>query len=299
MIDILINIPAPIYLLLFAIIILTCYFLGWFIINIDGSLKYPLPEINTLNPYQIAALRGGRKAVIRTVIVSLWNRKLLRLESLNANIDTSSNYGDKVEFQSVPSQYLKPISYEQAIHDYFSTKATPNEMFQNTGFQNKIDHLLDPTYNELEKLHLFRSKSYKNRAYFIIISISIILIFIAGVKLYYLEVGNMQFYLFIELCLALIFLNHLIPKSRTTKLGRKYLTSIENHFSRLNSQTERGITNVNIDSTYLVAVFGIRVINNTLIYKALEHSLKPDGFIDWDNADLYVVQSGSDSNLDW
>jgi uncharacterized protein (TIGR04222 family) len=275
MLDVINEIPMPIYLLIYAIIVMFCYLIGWVIIHSDGSLKYPLPEVNKINPYQIAALRGGRKAVIRTAAFNLWNRKLLRLESSNTGSNRDSGYSNEIELQSVPTQNINfnPIEYE--VHDYFKMKTIPSEMFQDLRFQNRIDRRLVHILTELKYLYLIRTKSDQIRMYITIIVIFIIFLFTAGIKIYFCVINDMSFYyLSIEFVVSVVLLPVLLkPNDEVTRLGHTYLTKLENHYSWINTQIQNDNIKIGIDPTYYVAIFGFRFLIDNPIYKAFVHSM--------------------------
>ena len=61
MIEMLIRIPGPIFLILFIGIALVCIIVGWWWANADGSIEYLLPDSTRLNLDDVAVevLRGG------------------------------------------------------------------------------------------------------------------------------------------------------------------------------------------------------------------------------------------------
>ena len=61
MIEMLIRIPGPIFLILFIGLALVCIIVGWWWANADGSAEYLLPDLTSLNLDAVAieVLRGG------------------------------------------------------------------------------------------------------------------------------------------------------------------------------------------------------------------------------------------------
>jgi len=65
--------------LIFLTLSLVCIIAAWVWINAGDINNPPLPSFTHLDPFEIAALRDGRKGVIYTALFKLWNSELLTL----------------------------------------------------------------------------------------------------------------------------------------------------------------------------------------------------------------------------
>lgn len=108
MIDLLIKIPGPQFLLLFLIMAVACISLAWLWANSDGSEDQMMPGPTNLDTVSISVLSGGRNAVIRTVLFDLWNRNLIRLEG----------EGNSAALEAVASNEKRGTPIHEAVYQF-------------------------------------------------------------------------------------------------------------------------------------------------------------------------------------
>ncbi|RKZ52538.1 MAG: hypothetical protein DRR16_17780 [Candidatus Parabeggiatoa sp. nov. 3] len=63
--------------ILSSVIIFIIIFLFYMLTRDDDSINYPMPNLTALNPFEIAALRDGRKGIIQTALFNLCHLKEL------------------------------------------------------------------------------------------------------------------------------------------------------------------------------------------------------------------------------
>ncbi len=83
MIQSLIQISGPEFLVYFTGLSLACIVAGRLWSNADGTIHYPLPELTSLDAISVSALRGGWCSVIKTVLFTLWENARRRSRDLS------------------------------------------------------------------------------------------------------------------------------------------------------------------------------------------------------------------------
>src|SRR3972149_1387006 len=116
MIEIVRQIPGPLFLLLFAVLAAIGVYLARLWSDRDGSTDYPLPDPDRFGPLAIAALRGGRNAVIRTAVFSLWKRGLIDIKKVE--VKESSRNGEDIEIMALPSDKKPDGPIEREIYQF-------------------------------------------------------------------------------------------------------------------------------------------------------------------------------------
>ena len=142
MFDLLIQIPGPMFLVLFAGLSAICIFIGWLWVNADGSTRYPLPEPTHIDPLMIAALRGGENAVVRTAAFDLWERGLVQLEGK----------GQSAKIEALPSDQKPVGEIETEIYQFVQSRHKPGDLFSSPSLKSRLKKHLDMIYQKLEDL---------------------------------------------------------------------------------------------------------------------------------------------------
>ncbi|KPK37625.1 MAG: hypothetical protein AMJ65_14155, partial [Phycisphaerae bacterium SG8_4] len=144
------QIPGPIFLLVFIALTAACAAIGWLCTNADMTNRHPLPDLTRLDPYAIAALRGGEAAVMQAIVLNLLNQKLVSITPL----ERQGRWGKReFEIVSVPSarRILTPL--EEEVYQFLETPKNTRQLFESDVYL-KIKIHLDSVYDELEELHL-------------------------------------------------------------------------------------------------------------------------------------------------
>jgi uncharacterized protein (TIGR04222 family) len=173
MIDILIQIPGPIFLVLFLIFSAFCIWIAWFWAGNDGSINHPMPSLTGLNPYEIAALRDGRKGVIHTALFNLWQRELL----------TKSATGTQVQ-RNDSSTKQPEGAIEERLYQFAMQKREPADFFTDTWLRAYLDKQMVPINQTLTRKHLKRTESHKERTWKAFWVTLFLILGLGGLKLY-------------------------------------------------------------------------------------------------------------------
>ena len=268
LLELLQPIPGPVFLVIFIILIIVCFGIGWFLLGLDGSMKYPMPELTYFDPLSIAALRGGKEAVIRTALFSLWSRKLVEIKEVK-----SPTKGYLIK--SIPARkvYMYPIEYE--IYKFTEMPKKYSEILSHPRLSLRLYGLLGDIDRELEAHHLTRSTKYNLKVVGVTIAMLSILLIIGGSKLYLgitreKPVGCLIMLLLVTLIgLPIGFMLH----KRQTKLGSQYLSELEDHFKWLETRIKLKQVPEGVDPAYFIAIYGLESLFGATYLKTLRDAL--------------------------
>ena len=272
------TIPWPTFLIYYIGLVIGCIILGWLFVNADGSIAYPLPSLTRFKSSDIAALRGGWAAVIRTVVFSLWRRNLINIEG----------EGRDAEIESVSSikSVLSPI--EKLIYQHAQTHRQTSDLLKGVGLRSQVEGHLEPLYIEFEDLHLIRTHRDQLRAWIVAFSLSVVIIAVGGAKVYLKIFHDRPFMLLIIIIIASIniLISVLKPgKEAPTRLGRRYLKELEKNFGWVRESLKGGNTPEGIDPAFAIAVFGVGTLAGVSAFSGFSQAFptdKPDKpYRDW------------------
>ncbi len=260
LLQMLMQIPGPAFIWYFAGLAIIGIVLAWLWARADGSTQYPLPELTRFDPIAIAALRGGTNSVIRTIIFSLWDRKMVEIrdDGKDAQISTLKHSTDAK---------LDPV--EKEIYQALQAPTKAGDIFQDTNLLLKIETYLRPIYDKLENLHLARTENDRSRIWLIFGSFLLVIVGVGGTKLYLgLTYGRPVLFLIILIIVSVnVLYSALNPKGIPTALGRQYLQRLEEHFGWLRESIKERRTQEGIDPAFALAVFGIGVFGSSALYQ--------------------------------
>ena len=263
------TIPWPTFLIYFFGLVIGCIILGWLFVKFDGSTAYPLPNLTRFNSIDIAALRGGSAAVVRTVVFSLWRRNLIEIEG----------EGRDTEIESVSSKksVLSPI--EKLIYQYALTQKKTHNLLEDAGLRSQVERHLEPLYIEFEDLHLIRSHRDQLRAWIVAFTLSVVIAAVGGAKVYLKIFHSRPFVSLIIFLIAsiIILISVLKPgKEAPTRLGRRYLKELEKNFGWVQESLKSGKTPEGIDPAFAIAVFGVGALAGVSLYGPFTQAFPAD-----------------------
>lgn len=242
MLDLLIQIPEPMFLIYFNLFSMSCIVMGWLRINFDGSTQYQLPELTTLTPFEMAALQPDeRTRIIHIALSNLWHRQLI----------TTSGEGREIQIESSSSE---PPSnkIEKLIFNFINQQArTPAEFFENTTLLSQLDEAIEPLHQKLEQQHLEKTSKQLQRDKIVLLMILFLIWANGGSKLLLSLYRGMpiNFLIILLIFMTIITFVVLIPQ-RTTRLGQQYLQKL---IRRYNSP----VIQKNLDIDWQIAILGM------------------------------------------
>ena len=247
MMDMIIRLPGPIFLLYFTLLATLVIVIAWLWVKTDGSIRYPLPEVTCLSPFEIAALRDGCRGVIQMALFNLWNNNLITL--------TGKGNASQIRRVNSSSHQLEN-EIEEILYQFASIKRRPADFFLDPSVLYRVDKHIKYINLTLEKLHLKRTYSQLTRSWVALWISLVIILCLGGIKLYFEIISGdaVEFLMMIMALFVVITLNVLTP-SQQSQLGQLYLKKLAHHFSHLKTED-----NNNIDSSLQVAIFGIQTL---------------------------------------
>jgi uncharacterized protein (TIGR04222 family) len=193
------------------------------------GLREPPPVPDTLDPYELAYLRGGTHAVIHTVLYALHRRGMVtvlkrwfRPGRLVANVDShNSTSRDTTPLTSLEERVLRAIR----------SPVEPQDLFQNTALERDIENICTPYRRKLESDELLRTDAAKGAATQIPIAASAALISLALYKVAIAMAEQRPFgFLIILTIVSLVLVWSLVgraARARVSERGRAYLDRLQ------------------------------------------------------------------------
>lgn len=241
MLDLLIQIPEPVFLRYFILFSISCLVIGKLRINLDGSTQYQPPELTTLTPFEMAALQPDeRTRIIHIALFNLWHRQLI----------TTSGEGREIQIESSSSE-PPPDRIEKLIFNFINQQArTPAEFFENITLLSQLDKTIEPLHQKLEQQHLQKTSQELQQDKIVILGI-LFLIWTSGgsILFLYLYRGLPVGHLLILLIFITIITFPVLNFQKTTRLGQQYLQKL---MQRYNSP----VIQKNLDLAWQIAIFG-------------------------------------------
>jgi uncharacterized protein (TIGR04222 family) len=261
MIDMLIKIPGPYFLGIFILFSAFCIFVAWLLKKrLDDSIRYPMPSPTSLNPFEIAALRDGRKGVIQTALFNLYNRELL----------TITGTGNSAQVQINDSATQKPEgAIEEVIYQFANQARKPAAFFKNTALQESLDKFLEPINQKLENMHLKPTDFQTTRTWKRLMVTLFIILGVGGTKAFFdifVYEQPFDFLLYLLLFIFAITFKVLKPNNQTA-LGKRFQKQLAKAFKSIKDEelTE-------IDHTFKVAIFGTSALSGFAAFSSFKNA---------------------------
>jgi len=255
MIDMLISIPGPQFLMLFAGLSFFCILTAWWWANKTDQSDIDLPKSSKFYLLSVALLRGGQNEVIRTVVFDLWSRNMIRITGTGADIT----------IERVPSVHPSTIGgpVHNAIYDFVIVPKKVSELFSDKQLRAVIEKHLDPISENLKRLSLLRNEDDCARALQAFIAAFIIIVGTGGTKMAMgIMRGRPVGFLLILLIISVIVLFIAVKPgmTRPTGLGQRYLKSLKKEFEELKSGIGKNMLPADTSLAFAFAVFGTGIL---------------------------------------
>jgi uncharacterized protein (TIGR04222 family) len=203
----------------------------------------------TFDPYEIAYLRGGKNAVIRTVLYALYHRGVVEI---------------------IPGKWLKAsrlvakddlrdrtlTGLEERVLKSVNAPVEPPALFQDRNtLGSDVERLCEPFRNSLRSEQLLRSDADRNAALVIPWAATAILVALGLYRFMVSSPGRPVSFLIFLMVVALMLLWYLAGSRATAPIsqrGRAYLNRIQTAYR-----------DVNMSSVAMVGLFGIGILSET------------------------------------
>ncbi len=249
MIDRIISIPGPTFLVYYFIYAIVVIVLTKLVSQYDYTSNKDIPEPTSLTPLELAILRKGYKGALISTFFNLWHKKIVSIEKSNRSLviqQISNNTSHLNVLEKTICNYLvKPRYYRQ-----FFTKNS----------QKTINELLVPNMETLFRLELIPNERIRKHIWRSFNTGIFLLIGFGGIKLYFGVVREKPVTLLILLmAISIIMLYLTIRPSQVTNssLGRKLLKQAKTRFEYLKNSKNNSNLLTDKNLLYGVAVLGV------------------------------------------
>jgi uncharacterized protein (TIGR04222 family) len=241
---------GPTFLLVYALVAIAVIMVAYNMVRArDKTVSGEPPRVPaTFDPYEIAYLRGGKYAVIRTAIYALYHRGLVEV------IPGKWLKGAKlVAKKDLRGRELNAL--EERVLRSAGSPVEPDKLFQNE-LTRDVETLCEPFRTRLESEQLFRSDADRSSARTIPLVATAVLVVLALYRILpALDSGRPVGFLFVLTFLSVCAL-WIIAGGPAIKLtsdrGRAYLKRIQDAY--------RG---ANMSTVAMVGLFGIGILSET------------------------------------
>jgi uncharacterized protein (TIGR04222 family) len=262
MIDKLISIPGPLFLLYYSIFSAIVILLVKKLVNKDTD-NSRLPEPTSLSPLDIALLSRGLKGVISSAVFNLWRLKAIQITKEGDSIVLKQN--------SLKNKNISEV--EKAIYDYSIKPKKYNQLLSQTSLRS-FKNLTSDSQEKLMDLGLIPNQSYIANKIRLTAFALILLLGTGGTKLYYgINRDKPYFFLILLILIAIGFLFHQIKplNFKQTSRGKEFIKATKQRFKWVKSENKNSI--IDSDSIlFAVGIFGIAGFAGTALESILSHT---------------------------
>ncbi len=265
MLDLFIQIPGTTYLFIYGAGALLLIVTGWFWVSED-SLRYAMPSFTKFDPVAVAYL-SGLPQVIRAVVFRLWSRNLIRFEESEGSSPT-------LVATAGPEKGNDPI--EKRILLFLEQSHNPLVLFTNLDLRRDLEKELEPVQQQLIRSHLRLTPERKSHLVKTTWIIILVLIGAALLKLFLGASRNKPVgFLILEIIVAIILALALYkPWKKNTRLGSRYLKSMQQHFEWVKPQVKSGTVPPGMDPALVIAVFGPQLLKSHPAFEAFTDTFR-------------------------
>jgi len=262
MMDFLISIPGPLFLIVYIAFVATLLFFAKILMKQDYTEELTIPEPTKFEPIEIAILKEGVKGAIVHSVFNLW-----RMKAIEISTEKSQTYLQSKRMNTKGFNKLEKIIYEYCD--------TPKKYYilLNLKSIRTAKNAIDSYQDKLKQYKLIPDDEMRTRQWYIF-WITLALIFGVGLtKLYFgVHYGKPSGFLFVLVVLSAIAIYKLLlpDKIIQTKLGKHFLASSEKRFEWVKTEDSSKVNFNNPDVIYGIALFGLAAFAGTSLASSLE-----------------------------
>lgn len=270
MIEKLISIPGPDFLIIYSVYAGIIIFLIKVIAKQDYTSSKDIPEVTKLEPLDLALLRNGIKGAINTSLYNLVKKGALKITSHKKSVRLTQKNGN-VKFNPLEKALFKFANPPKYYKEFFRPRTIKS-----------FDQIVLPNKNRLKKQKLVPDHKVK-RQYTIKVLLGLILLLgLGGLKLY-AGIINEKSILFLVILMFISTIALLMVtkpfKVKTSALGNKVVRNAKQRFGGLRGSGyghHAHNDNFDNDMLYGVAAFGIGAFAGSEISEHLGDSVHLD-----------------------
>lgn len=267
------SMSGPVFLVLYLILFLVCLIVGRILTRFDGSKGYPMPEPTHFSPREVAAFAGGAAEVLRTILFSLTERKILVIKGEGETTRIKRYKKKKSESPDDPMDAL--------VVEAVKTPQTPRDLFSNQALMDGIESNLTTFYGECEKLRLHLRGEDRLWHWIVTLTTMAVVGGVGGLRLVHginndKPLGLLVLFMVLYVVMLRYFLR---PRPRTKSyLGRQYLARLYDHFDWLKDEMVAGKPPEGFDPALPLALYGPGVFAGITSYALFSAAFTPEAF---------------------
>lgn len=270
MIDLIISIPGPKYLLYYAAFSAAMIILSKLIASCDGTGHKKTPSPAEFDPFELAFMNGGSGLVIQTAVFRLWNAKMIEL---------APDASGKNKLAAVPASPPRGNDIEEAVYSHLApAPLAADQILYSPSLLPRIDGLMKETAARLEKEMLIRDEAETRRVWFIWLFCLFALFSAGAVKIALGLYRGKNVGFLVGLTLVSLFASYFAvgPHYRTTVLGGRLIASSKDKFGWALQNSGSSPRADRVDPAFLLAVFGAAFMSGSA-YEPLKNFFTSEG----------------------
>jgi len=243
------QIPGPVFLLVYAVVVVFGIIIAKKWIAADGTGERSMPDLEQYDPISVALLKGGLNEVIRTAVFLLVEKKLVEVKTPP----------DKPVLKAVSGKHAEMHPVEREVHNALQKGIEkPSDLFKSEDLRSRLETQLKTNRDGFERAQMLRTAEQKQQAgrkkwvvVFLLLAFGCIKLFLG------IAYGRPVMFLAIELVVAVVLLLVLIKISPLSTLGTRYVIVLKRHFTWIKDEMAQGKEPTGIDPAMAVALFGV------------------------------------------
>jgi len=269
MIDLLISIPGPQYLLYYSVFAVAVIIISKLLADDDGSENLPTPEAAVYTPYDIAYMKEGTLHVIKTAIFSLWRQKLIEVTGMKAS---------DARFNLVKNAPPRENEIENIVYNYLKLPATAAEIERDDKLRSEIEKAMSSGIERMKKDRLVKNEADSGLAWQWTVFCGLLTVLGGAVKIVLgiYRGKNVGFLVILTLIFFFIGFFTIYPFRVTTVLGRRFLASSKDKLKWAIDKLKAGNLPEGFDPALLVAIFGISEMGGSPYELFISYFVIPD-----------------------
>lgn len=252
MLEYLVQIPGPTFLLYYAIFAFTILLLIYLYSQNDYTRSTKLPEPTSLTPIDIAILRKGIRGALNYSLLSLYWKKAIEVTPFVSS--------KSILIEQLPCEEAKLNNIEHVLYQYVNDKPKYHRHFYSPGIVKAVDEAMQPNIERLQHEMLAVDEAVIRRSRIAMI-VGFALVESLGLLKLFLGTTNdkpIGFLILSMIVYGILILWMFNPsKIKRSALGEKFLKTCRRRFKWLKDPYNKKELFIDKNILYTLATFGV------------------------------------------